>query len=847
MKISLIGPGIKPIPSTGWGAIEIIVWDYYQKLTKLGHQVDIINTQNLNNVVDKCNKNNYDIVHIMYDDYISIANRLNCKNIYYTSHFAYITHPNFPTLYSNYFNNIFKKVISLQHKVQVKSISSEIRDVYIKHGSNPHTIDVIRNCSREDLFNYTKNPTNKNKSVYVGKIEKRKRQYLYQNIPNMDFVGNFYNSSFNQKNDNYLGEWSREELYNGLTNYSNLVLLSNGEGDPLVVKEGLLSGLGVVVSECASANLDTSLLFIDVIPNNKITDIPYVESIITKNRLVSMEMREDIRSYALNNFSSDVVINSYIQSTGLQKEEAYVFIAIGDKYIKEAINLVNSLKLWDRNRDYVLISDSNKLYPDFNHVVDISNEFKGITNSHDKYCVVSRIVTPKYITHKRFIMIDTDILCMNNPEEMWNMFKNTKQCFSCVGGKDGSKWHWGNIDNINKFLGMNMKPMHGGVIFFDKTKPSYTQFYIDLVYSLHNYTKLGFKKMFRDNSMTDEILLSYAMEKNNITPLNFIKYPIVSFCLPLHHKFPINVVSWGTKETTKHINSRCILNHFTGLNETDSITTLYHNWIEKINKYYNIIDNHTTVVTGLFNINRETKGDNRKWSDYISWFKRTLLLNTPMVIYCEQDTYNLVKDIRNAHTMTKFVIITLDDIHYFKYKSVVDKIIQSDEYKKNIRGGDRLECMFPIYNLLIMNKFIWLSDSSKENTFNSTNFMWVDAGCSRFFDNFDINTQWPNKNKIMSSKFNVQINNSITTTNLTQDQLMFHSDHFTTATIFGGGKEIVCKINNYINKTFKYMIGNNCINNEQIVLSMVYKQHPHLFETYINKTNTHLPYFKFLI
>ena len=27
MKISIIGPGIMPIPPIGWGAVEILVWD----------------------------------------------------------------------------------------------------------------------------------------------------------------------------------------------------------------------------------------------------------------------------------------------------------------------------------------------------------------------------------------------------------------------------------------------------------------------------------------------------------------------------------------------------------------------------------------------------------------------------------------------------------------------------------------------------------------------------------------------------------------------------------------------------------------------------------------------------
>ena len=46
LKISIIGPGIMPIPPTGWGAVEILIWDYYQELTKLGHEVQIVNTSN---------------------------------------------------------------------------------------------------------------------------------------------------------------------------------------------------------------------------------------------------------------------------------------------------------------------------------------------------------------------------------------------------------------------------------------------------------------------------------------------------------------------------------------------------------------------------------------------------------------------------------------------------------------------------------------------------------------------------------------------------------------------------------------------------------------------------------
>ena len=59
---------------------------------------------------------------------------------------------------------------------------------------------------------------------------------------------NYHDSPFDRNSVQYKGEWSKERLYDEMTNYGNLVLLSDGEADPLVVKEELMAGLGVVLS-----------------------------------------------------------------------------------------------------------------------------------------------------------------------------------------------------------------------------------------------------------------------------------------------------------------------------------------------------------------------------------------------------------------------------------------------------------------------------------------------------------------------------------------------------------------------------------------------------------------------
>jgi len=125
-------------------------------------------------------------------------------------------------------------------------------------------------------------------------------------------VGNYHDSDFDTNLPNYLGEWTKETLYNNLTEYGNLILLSEGEADPLVVKEALIAGLGVVISECSAANLDISKEFITIIPNDKLLDLDYIKKKIISNRIQSIQRRDEIRKYALDKFSWKSIIDKYV-------------------------------------------------------------------------------------------------------------------------------------------------------------------------------------------------------------------------------------------------------------------------------------------------------------------------------------------------------------------------------------------------------------------------------------------------------------------------------------------------------------------------------------------------------
>ena len=308
MRISIIGPGYTQIPPVGWGAVEILIWDMSQALKQLGHEVQIINTVNPNEMIANINQFSPDFVHIQYDDYVVL-----CPYIQYpcavTSHFGYIEQLHRD---GGYKQRVFDQFASI--KPNVFGLSEGILDVYKNLAGIPEeNLFLTPNGVNLDTFRKTLDPKHGDRSIYLAKIDHRKRQWLFQRISSLYFAGNIDPSSqgrFDQTSKNYLGEWSKKQLHQELTDYGNLVLLSDGEAHPLVCMEALSAGLGVVVTEWGKANLDLSRDYITVIPEWRINDTDYVEKSIIANREVSLQNRKNILEYS-KDFDWKKVISKY--------------------------------------------------------------------------------------------------------------------------------------------------------------------------------------------------------------------------------------------------------------------------------------------------------------------------------------------------------------------------------------------------------------------------------------------------------------------------------------------------------------------------------------------------------
>ena len=317
MKIAIIGPGIMPIPPTGWGAVEILIHDTRCALEKLGHTVHIVNVKDKNEIIKQTNSLDVDFVHVQYDEHIDVVQHLNCKSVAITSHYGYLEQP-------HRWDDGYKRIAQmfLTTDVDIFALSPGIANLYkglanlnkeVVHPSfSDDRVHVVHNGVRDDLFVYKDSCKFPEKTIYLAKVDFRKRQHIFQNIPTLHFAGNLADDRFDSSSERYLGEWSKEHLYENLTDFANLALLSDGEAHPLVCMEAMSAGLGLVLSEYSCGNLDMSKPFIDVIPESLMTNTGYVQRVIAENATKSVNMRSDIKDYAKSFSWESVVENVYV-------------------------------------------------------------------------------------------------------------------------------------------------------------------------------------------------------------------------------------------------------------------------------------------------------------------------------------------------------------------------------------------------------------------------------------------------------------------------------------------------------------------------------------------------------
>ena len=305
MKIALIAGGHLPIPPTGWGGVEHLIWNFSNQLEKLGDEVVIINTTNQKQIISEVNQGDFDVVHLHYDQYANLMPHINCEKQMITSHYPYLENPE--PQYVFLFDLLNK---SGSHIV---CLSDRIKNEFLDRNVSSTNVSILP-CGI-DVNSYQIDETDvlyPDRSIIVGKIETRKRQsFLQHKGLGIDFIGNNSDINFDVSDPCYFGEQSKQDIMDNLTSYANMVLLSSGEAHPFVCLEGMAAGLGLVLSEQSTANLDLNQPFITVIPDDKLDDTDYLKKEIEKNREISLKLRKDIRQYCYEKFDWSAIIKLY--------------------------------------------------------------------------------------------------------------------------------------------------------------------------------------------------------------------------------------------------------------------------------------------------------------------------------------------------------------------------------------------------------------------------------------------------------------------------------------------------------------------------------------------------------
>jgi glycosyltransferase involved in cell wall biosynthesis len=314
MKIALIGPGIMPIPPDGWGAVESLIWEIACELGEKGHEGMIINVPDLNEIIQTVRENNFDFIHLFYDVFYPVMDEIKkvsprsvtaISSAYpYVDQFQFHQRDGYAPTYNWLVN---------QKDHYNFCLSDKDLQTYKNGGADVSKLLRLGLGSQHKNFKFNVECEKSDTTLYMAKIEVRKRQWIYQSIDSIEFVGRYSpTTTFDRFHKSYIGEWTTEKKHDSVTKYANLMLLSDGEnGTPLVIKEALVSGIGVVCSKYAAYDLDESLPFITVIPDDKLNDLEYVENVIRENRNISITMREKIREYGVKNFSWETIVNQY--------------------------------------------------------------------------------------------------------------------------------------------------------------------------------------------------------------------------------------------------------------------------------------------------------------------------------------------------------------------------------------------------------------------------------------------------------------------------------------------------------------------------------------------------------
>jgi len=137
-----------------------------------------------------------------------------------------------------------------------------------------------------------------------------------------------------------------------------------------------------------------------------------------------------------------------------------------------------------------------------------------------------------------------------------------------------------------------------------------------------------------------------------------------------------------------------------------------------------------TLITAYFDLTKEPDAsvdiNNRPFFHYLSTANATMGVEQNLVVFCEENTKNILDSLRPLHLKhkTKYIICRFDDFEIVKTREIIARNRINNPYHFDNRNT-------PSYYLFCMLRYVMIDKIIDENPFNSTHFGWINICIER--------------------------------------------------------------------------------------------------------------------
>jgi len=255
--------------------------------------------------------------------------------------------------------------------------------------------------------------------------------------------------------------------------------------------------------------------------------------------------------------------------------------------------------------------------------------------------------------------------------------------------------------------------------------------------------------------------------------------------------------------------------------------------------------NKTTLVTGLWNINRDSlsEGWSRSFNHYLSKLEQLLQVDENLIIFGEQDLEEWVYSKRDR-SKTQFIVRSQNWFKNEFYEKIQTIRTNPNWYNKAGWLPESTQAKLEMYNPLVMSKVFLLNDAKIMDSFDSTHLFWIDAGITNtvhpgYFTHDKVLNKLNNLKNITFIAFPYEAENEIHGFDYSEMCRMVNKkiDKVCRGGFFGGPKEKIGEFNPLYYSLMSDTLSRGYMGTEESLFTLLTYLYPESFEYFEIESN----------